>query len=84
MEGFFADFCANAPFATGTGTFSYNDNDAAFSGNRDDAFRFQLEGDAASASGQRYHVLAKFKAIVSRGGVERVTSDEVQVSPAGG
>jgi hypothetical protein len=83
-QGFFADFCATAPFATGTGTFTYNDNDAVFSGTRSDAFHFQLEGKAASATGQRYHVLAKFHAVVSREGVEQVKSDQVQVSPVGG
>jgi hypothetical protein len=83
-QGFFADFCANAPVATGTGKFIYSDNDAVFSGTRSDAFRFQVEGEAASAAGQRYHVLARFHTVYSRDGILQLFVDKVQVNDVGG
>jgi len=82
--GFFADFCATAPLAIGTGKFIYTDNDAVFSGTRSDAYRFQDEGDAEGPDGQRYHVVTKIQDVASREGVLSVKVYDVRVTSVGG
>jgi hypothetical protein len=79
----FADICT-PPFASGTGTFMYVDNDVFVSGNRSNSFGFRINGDVSSlGTGQRYHVTAEFHAVIFRNGVFRSTRSDIRLTPRG-
>jgi hypothetical protein len=79
----FADICT-PPFASGTGRFMYTDNDVFLSLRRTNSFGFRINGDVRSLEGgQRFHVTARFHAIISRLGEFRETSGVIRLTPRG-
>jgi hypothetical protein len=74
-----ADFCADQPFAIGTGQLIVVENSGV---NR---FGFRLHGTvSALADGQRYHLFNMLHLIVPPDGEARITSFQFRFTPIGG
>jgi hypothetical protein len=80
FAGAFADFCAEPPLAVGTGNYTNTDNDVSISGNRANSFGFRLRGSVVDASGDRHHLLARYRAQVTRSGELRELVSDIKLN----
>jgi hypothetical protein len=79
-----ADFCADEPFAIGTGQFTGRDTDVFFSGNRANSAGFRVHGTVTAVSdGQRYHLTNTLHVTALRSGEVRVDNYEFEFSLIG-
>jgi hypothetical protein len=80
FQGAFADFCAQAPLATGRGRWTNTDNDLFVSLNRTNSFGFRLRGQVTEPGGERHHVLVKFHGLINRQGVFREITSYINLN----